>query len=178
MTIFDADYDGGEVSWAGSAWTAQEVRTGVTKEICPTSFFSSQFAQLGGYPTGCTPGVNCYVASIRLNFKAEWNNSGFHLNRNGVRYSYSNSGGGMQCQLGAAGQGIHMSNVYPNLQDFFGWYGCNLSNTNPSYQQIGVLGPGAPGKPNVNDYQITDNFFGSTTIDGRLYTWVKGSNWP
>jgi len=37
---------------------------------------------------------------------------------------------------------------------------------------------GASIEPTTNDYQITDEFFGSHTIGAVTYTWAKGADWP
>lgn len=38
LTVFDADYAGGNMQWCGETWTPAEIQAGTTKTVCPTSY--------------------------------------------------------------------------------------------------------------------------------------------
>jgi hypothetical protein len=38
LTVFDADYAGGNITWCGQVWTPAEVQAGATKCACPTTY--------------------------------------------------------------------------------------------------------------------------------------------
>jgi hypothetical protein len=44
LTVFDADYAGGNINWAGQVWTPAEVQAGATKTACPTLYTKTTFA--------------------------------------------------------------------------------------------------------------------------------------
>jgi hypothetical protein len=55
-TVFDADYAGGNINWAGKTWTPAEVQAGATKILCPDTY--NKFSTLS-----ITPSYSKYIAS-------------------------------------------------------------------------------------------------------------------
>ena len=43
LTVFDADYVGGNITWAGETWTQAQVQAGESRCVCPLTYIYQRF---------------------------------------------------------------------------------------------------------------------------------------
>ena len=149
LTLFDADYAGGSITWAGQTWTQQEVKDGVTKCSCPTGY-GFEHKTTGNPQRG-------------LHF---WGN-GFGLLLDRVA-STGTSFSNFQ---------RHKVRVVPNgTSPYYQDYRYKASFSTSSFQ-LGLLNAGSA-LVTRDDFIIPNNFFGSYVNGDLTYSWAKGSRWP
>jgi hypothetical protein len=165
LTVFDADYAGGNINWAGLVWTPAEVQAGATKTACPTSYTKTTFPQT---PSG---------------------SGAVH------RWAWSTGGGpdlmvGRSVSVSAFGSLIQRNNT-ARLFGFGSPYSINyyidtgfgppITGTSGGFSATSPFAPPSVkgvAFPSVGAYLVTDAFFGSHTISGVTYTWERGRGWP
>lgn len=173
LTIFDADYVGADIDWAGKTWTQSEINDGVTKCQCPNNYI------LGGpYPYG----------PFNIHYTERWAaglstaNSIFILYRdyvvgNGTAPTFlTNIWNKVNIrfqQLGGADRGTYdlknstTLSIYAN----FGYLWTATTNTWNAIQ------PTLTKQASPNNYRLLDIQFGTVTRSGIQYIWDRGANW-
>lgn len=165
LTIFDADWTGGNLSWCDKTWTPAEIQAGATKCVCPTLY------EKGPYVT------------------TQWRHAWVHAALFGIYLARQVTYVGGTFIYGAANDaGITVDYPTPtmgppfhNAKDGRFWTYNSISVTQTvslgpyTYQLNKILT--APGRPLSNDYQLTDDFFGTYSAGGVQYTWVRGNDW-
>lgn len=187
LTVFDADYAGGDINWCGATWTQAEVQSGASKTVCPTSYNLANRETL------------TYGGNNAERFQNRWTNNqdgGLKLFRNyfaiefgGKWFRYGGPTSSLRClsyitvrgqndRRVIAGGGSPTVNSRPVTGGLATW----------STMQIGILGTASftTGKPepasppyhaDSTDYALVDAYFSSHTISGVTYTWAKGNGW-
>lgn len=153
LTVFDADYAGGDISWAGQTWTPAEVQAGASKTACPTNY------QLGTVLGAAGAG----------GLWEKWtNNSANRL----VLQRYYTAPYDPGYPTRYAERVISIFGGAPTYVDF--WrssnYGYSASNC-----QLNVL-CGSQGTSS-NSYRVLNGQFGSYTAAGVQYSWARGQGW-
>lgn len=182
LTVFDADYEGGDISWCGETWTQAQVRAGIQKCVCPASYFKGQATSTGF--------VKYFRASER------WNVAGMYLRRGYQIYSYNGYFGAqpywsnqiaLTIATGAAygttrhrgyfwAPGGTSRPLYANTPGYA--YPWNSTYADP--QMVSWLFGWAifnPATHNPGGYNITNNYFFSYVKSGVTYTWARGTGW-
>ena len=157
VTVFDADYAGGSISWVGKTWTQQEVKDGVTKCACPDLYVNTVSGTVSAYFRFHTWGYNTNgTDSLRLRRIGQiFGGGAFGDMENGVR------GKNASFRDRRAGQPATFPQTFQNI------------NTPTSFTPIDAVGPITYG-----DYGITDAYSTSVTVSGITYSWDKGVGWP
>ena len=156
VTLFDADYAGGNITWCGETWTNAEVQSGVEKgPVCPTTY---------------TLGKTTTTSISRTYAAHNWAIAGLQLKR----IAFRTAGVGQKLE------GVYLLNpsVTASYRYWFA-YGGGPPNYSGANTGFGTL-PNVLGEPYValNNYNITDAFFGSyTNPSGVTYSWRKGNGW-
>jgi hypothetical protein len=157
VTLFDADYAGGNVTWVGQTWTQAEVQAGVGKYACPTRYRIKHQAS----PTTWSTISEAHEV---------WQAGELILNRSYMRGA-SVGGGGVWGDIRESVRVI-------GLIDYIHW----RFNPNPyvvsSNLGLGLISVNSPGVPTYDDYRVEGVMFNSVILGGILYTWEKGNDWP
>ncbi len=158
LTIFDADYAGGGITWCGVAFSQSDIQNATERgPVCPTLYTRERTYTLNPYVARNTWAYN---ASLRM--ARGW--SGFTPASN---YPVKEQ------QI----IGINNTAIAAYRKD-------SISLTFSTFQ-IGVLTAGIP-VPTWNSYAIVPNplspttldiFFGSYTEAGIQYSWRRGNGW-
>ena len=175
VTVFDADYAGGDINWAGQTWTQAEVQAGTQKTACPSFYGVTQVSYaLSGCGGSCT-------GTFRIAENA-WTASYLVLKRR--IQGFNDLGTYNFCNYG----NYHAPGYWYNrltagtLNSFKQWSKAVTIPCVPGTLQGGSYNLGdkikSVASPTFIDYAITPAFFGSHTISGVLYTWSKGNGWP
>jgi hypothetical protein len=185
-TIFDADYAGGNINWAGQTWTPSEVQAGTQKTVCPSSYSKNIFK------TTVITGGSSIAPTYQWAGDHYWINTGLTLRRRagtvrnagGRHYRYD-----AQFSFGVAAN-EHTLRVKGSTDNvgFFGGFttsafarpvAISYTQVPPTYAtfQIGLISGVAAGVGTTGSYSITNAWFGSHTISGVQYTWAKGAGW-
>ena len=147
LSVFDADYAGGDILWCGQTWTQAEVQAGASKCVCPTTYNIKHYSA----PSGSWEEFWVYSDSLRM--YRQYTSFGFGFTaRNGLQ-------------------------IYPQSTAFKDRVVFNGPPTSSSvvYSTLNkILGVGLP---TSTGYRITDAFFGSYTSFGIQYTWSRGGGW-
>ena len=179
ITVFDADYSGGNITWCGETWTQVQVQAGDTRTICPSSY--SIGATQSAFGTSCFSGYQeIWQYGTELALRATW------------RGPYT---------LGIYGTQQFHNNVTVNPPgEFFKITGFQTFSTrtsggacrtapvgkvpvtgNPTgvYTTYGFLPPtfADSGPRDTFNGMIADDFFGRFSNGGIQYTWEKGNGW-
>jgi len=169
LTVFDADYAGGNITWCGLTWTQAEVQAGATKTACPTAYKRDHATSVPGFP----PGTNNYAT---LNWQY---GTPAQLN---IYRQYNRLDIGGTCNNASAGNLVILIAGTQNPRDQNNFQNCTLTlvTTGPGapVYQVGILtGQGPPTYSNVAATP-TASFFGSfTTAGGVQYSWARGDGW-
>lgn len=168
LTVFDADYAGGNLTWCGEIWTPAEVQAGASKTVCPTSYDPPYKIKLTPFP-----GAYQYVAGHR------WLWATGTLQSLNLSRTYSKGVSGTNCIVQQRRNSVDLRG-----QDFLAFSfkfqgGCAVFYTSFG----GLTGANVTGyaMPTYSAYQIppgAGQFFGSHTIGGVTYTWTQGAGWP
>lgn len=151
VTVFDADYAGGSITFAGETWTQQEVQDGEAKCACPTDY-----RKHGAYPG--TP-------SFTLQRHRWTNNVGINLLLSRAWVGYPDNP-------------TPTVSGFANL-NFNGVVDSKINAS--QNLNLGVFDPipGTPQIGAKSDYDLTDGFFGTVNSGGVQYTWAKTfTRWP
>jgi len=139
----------GSITWCGQTWNLP-TDSGVTKEVCPTSYLNVR-----------------RMPSI------------YHTGINSWKYSYNGT-----FRLARAAIEYYMGTLMTHLNIIDGFFDSRVSShVEYPYAQTGTTHTSRAGLisnvpfPTVQDYQITDEFFGSYTISNITYSWQRGTNW-
>ena len=157
------------INWAGETWNQAEVQAGVTKSVCPASYIVNQSTVVSS--TGV---VTFWYATNR------WTNTGLDLARKVHTRFYSFSGACSYFRDFAN----NFNRVFRSPIAYGGrsFSGCGTTHpmpaTNTTSGFLTITGVLAAPEPTFGDYLITNEFFGSVTVSGILYTWSKGTGWP
>jgi hypothetical protein len=169
LTLFDADYAGGNISWCGQTWTQAEVQAGATKCACPTAYNKSRQTYTLGGPT-----------TLKYSAQHRWFHADLHIQRQ-YNVSYLSFGFWAALQFGGNFNLLSILGSQTDRRSFYGSQATRFSvagfpNSPVTNSDLNiVLGVVYP---LYNSYDITDTFFGSHTIGGVEYTWAKGLGWP
>jgi len=142
----------GTVDWLGKTWNLPQ-DSGLQQEVCPTSY---DIVQTGSVPT--------YSAR---NTWIKWvsNNDHLQIGRRRGNSGFSSKYAFIQIMDGFAGGSV-------NYRDYF----LDFSGSPTSVFNLGLITPADAGQ-SISDYRITDNYFGSHTVNDITYTWERGTNW-
>jgi hypothetical protein len=145
----------GTITWCGKTWNLPS-ESGVKKCVCPVSWDKNKL----------TTGTSQYAYN-----RWEINNSAYDrlriLRRNNVN-TFQDYGLNV-CALGVTNYGTFSFSDFVTFASGI----TGLSSIN-----LGFIAPPTPSAPTLNDYQITDDFFGNYThANGVTYQWERGDNW-
>jgi hypothetical protein len=166
--LFDADYSGGGITMGGHTWTQEEIRSGASKQVCPNFNQYSKYTYTwsgGGGGRGFIEYWSYGATNLNVQIKAGyWMSplaSPTHISAF-LRLIMNVPGA-------AAKDSVRFDGIYPG-----GW-----TNTTWTTRGLSVLPSPFPTTrlPTMNNYGIIDEQFGSTTVDGILYTWSRGLGW-
>jgi len=152
----------GSVTWCGETWNLP-ADSGDQRTVCPTSY--SIFQGTGGsYTNGTRVARHRWTHNNDLRMQRLYSNQlpygGFYLRQ---RHRLNGLFGGASLQ---ADERYHYqtSGGFTSMSDSVG----NLTNG----LTIGSA------MITYSDYQLGGNFFGSETVGGNTFSWVKGNGWP
>ena len=184
LTMFDADYAGASRTWCGVVWTQQNIKDGVTKCACPSTYRLIDTPVLGPptLPVYGNSGNNreSWEGTAGSNLFLFRSMSWYSIFPMVVTHYYKIRQ--MIVQLNYAGQafGDSRSSRQDTLR-FSG--GTTVSNSINTQQDFPILNPGiSPSNVSVNavaaDFHILPEQFGDfTDPSGLNWKWEKGANW-
>ena len=151
VTVFDADYSGPSISFAGKTWTEAEVQAGDFKCACPTTY--QKITTPEGSPQILGELWRHLSASGSLRLARTWS-----------AFTFST--------LLAQQHKVDIE-AGPNGLDLFDWKLFNGFSTFKNTFDIGVLDTNDP-LPTENENALLAEQFGSVTDSGGvLYSWAK-----
>lgn len=161
LRIEDPDYAGGDIKWAGQTWTNQDVKDGVCKCACPTTYnapFTTQY-------------TNPYYY-----VRHSWLHSSTSQDLILVRYNRNTS------FFPAAGRRNMLRGRNGVLDNYKLWISTNFNFATPDASAASPAGFNPIDNvpiANLTTYKIDDDFFDWTqTISGVDYSIARGINWP
>ena len=164
LTVFDADYAGGDITWCGVTWTQADVQAGATKAACPGSQYTRQLSTYT-YPYTVKVGRHAWLSS------GIGNGFGLRLAR-----TYHNN---VFSAVKQAFQNVKLGNTTtPSAPG--GWDSTIFINAvTPStlYSTLGLISGVPAATFGVSGYTLTSAFFGSHTSGGVKYSWAQGEDW-
>jgi hypothetical protein len=169
VSVYDADYAGGNITWCGQVWTPAEVQAGAAKVVCPTNYTAPYKSKSTPFP-----GAYQYFARHTWLWLTGISTTSLHLDRDYFKYSI---GGG--CVVQSVRNSVDLRGQDGGAFSFKFRGGCAVFYTSFG----GLTGADVTGypMPTYNAYKIplgVGDFFGSHTIGGVLYTWRRGVGWP
>jgi hypothetical protein len=160
----------GTINWVGETWNLP-ADSGVQKSVCPTGYSKFRSTYL------VAPTTKIYRALHRWNYAGA---TGLSVGRQYVA-SYITTAGLWALPPGAGcSNRVQLTNTQTDEKSWYGTQATRFSiagfpNSNVVNSDINlILGVASP---TYNNYDITNDFFGSHTISGITYTWEKGVGW-
>ena len=175
LTVFDADYAGGNITWCAKVWTQQEVKDGVTKCVCPTRY------DLKKELTQTTPVTSVFGANIEKwefsQINGLWIDRAINLSVYSVASYYVRHKWWRILQGAAPNTTDRLSRTL--LTYDFTWTTGWTSIGSAAEFTLPGMNPATSGQiPTINDYKILDAMFGNyTDVNGINWKWERGRNW-
>lgn len=173
LTVFDADYAGGDINWCGETWTQAQVLAGESRCVCPTIYNKGNFdinntgtpaATFNGYPSAALHRWKYGTDQLALHRADVYQYGGPTYYLVYTRSNYLRVFGDKDKQ--------RFRNTYQS-----GMFSPPLpvTGTTTDYSAINkVIGLA---EPSLASYDLLPAFFGSHIISGVTYTWAKGARW-